>query len=280
MKDEIFAKHVRLRVLRMLYQMGYGHYGGSFSIVECLSVLYNGGLNISPKLKQDPNRDYVVLSKGHAGPALYAALRVKGFIPEEMLYTLNEGGTSLPSHPDMNKTPGVDMTTGSLGQGVAVACGIALKNKADKRNNFTTAIVGDGELDEGQCWEAFQFAASQKLSHLIVFIDYNKRQLDGYVWDICDLRDIADKLRSFGFDTQFVDGRNTGDIRTALESAKASSYAGPKAIVLDTDKGQGVPFLEQIQDNHHIRPGEDLNTMLHDVIEKLQSELERTGDTI
>ena len=180
----------------------------------------------------------------------------------------------------MNKTPGVDMTTGSLGQGVAVACGIALKNKADKRNNFTTAIVGDGELDEGQCWEAFQFAASQKLSHLIVFIDYNKRQLDGYVWDICDLRDIADKLRSFGFDTQFVDGRNTGDIRTALESAKASSYAGPKAIVLDTDKGQGVPFLEQIQDNHHIRPGEDLNTMLHDVIEKLQSELERTGDTI
>lgn len=280
MKDELFAKHVRYYVLKMLYRMGYGHYGGSLSIIECLSVLYNGGLNVCPETQKDMDRDYIVLSKGHAGPALYASLSVKGYIPEDMLYTLNEGGTKLPSHPDMNKTPGIDMTTGSLGQGVAAAAGIALKNKVDKRNNYTVAIVGDGELDEGQCWEAFQFAATQKLENFIVFIDYNKRQLDGYVWEICDLRDIADKLRSFGFDTAFVDGTNTEDIRSALEAAKNSEYTGPKAIILDTVKGQGVPFIEEIQDNHHIRPNEELNHQLFDFISNLEIELREAGVTV
>ncbi len=259
MNTQLFAKKVRINVLKVLTKVGYGHYGGSLSLVECLSVLYNGGLNIDVNDLKNPNRDYVVLSKGHAGPALYSSLFVKGIIDEELLFSLNQGGTNLPSHPDKNKTPGIDMTTGSLGQGVAVATGIAIKNKVENRKNYTIAIVGDGELNEGQCWEAFQFAASQKLKNFIVFIDYNKRQIDGYVWDICDLRNIAEKMTSFGFEAQDVKGNDVEAIKTALDNAKNSDYEGPKAIVLDTIKGQGVPFIEEIMDNHHIRPTSELN---------------------
>lgn len=274
MDNEIFAKRIRLYILKVLNNMGYGHFGGSLSIAECLSVLYNGGLNINVNDLKNPDRDYLVLSKGHAGPALYAALYLKGIIDKDMLFSLNENDTKLPSHPDKNKTPGVDMTTGSLGQGIAVATGIAMKNKVDKKNNYTVAIVGDGELDEGQCWEAFQFAAANKLNNLIVFIDYNKRQLDGFLWEVCDLLSIPDKLRAFGFDTIEVDGKDVNAIEDALKNAKESNLDAPKAIILNTTKGQGVPFIEEIKDNHHLRVNKELSTKIDDFIRKLEMELE------
>ncbi|GJM76281.1 hypothetical protein HMSSN036_84970 [Paenibacillus macerans] len=198
-KLELFRDEIRLKTLKELHHLGFGHYGGSLSIVEVLAVLYGGVMKVDPQNPKWEERDYFILSKGHGGPGLYAALAAKGYFPEEVLYTLNQNGTKLPSHPDKNLTPGVDMTTGSLGQGISAAVGVALSHKLSGKDNYTYCIVGDGELNEGQCWEAFQFAAHHKLNRLFVFVDDNKKQLDGLTKDIIDPLDFAEKFSAFGF---------------------------------------------------------------------------------
>ena len=180
------AKDIRLSMLKMLLNLGFGHFGGSLSVVETLAVLYGAVMKIDPKNPNWEGRDYMVLSKGHAGPALYAALAIKGYFPKEELMTLNVNGTHLPSHPDRLLTKGVDATTGSLGQGVSLATGIAMAEKLSGKDNRVFTILGDGELNEGQCWEAFQFIAHHNLNNLTVFVDYNKLQLDGTLEEIID----------------------------------------------------------------------------------------------
>jgi transketolase len=264
LRDEI-----RLWTLKELDHLGFGHYGGSLSIVEALAVLYGDVMNIGHDKKDDPDRDYFILSKGHGGPALYATLAVKGFIDYEWLYTLNQNGTNLPSHPDRNLTPGVEMTTGSLGQGISVAAGVALSNKLADRKSYTYTIVGDGELNEGQCWEAIQFAAHHQLSNFFVLVDDNKKQLDGLTVDICDPFDFVEKFRAFGFEAIRVDGSNMEEIRQAILAGKKQSEK-PVAIILDTVKGQGVPYLEEKADNHHIRPSKEDQAAIEEAIAMLE----------
>lgn len=260
---------IRLWTLKELDHLGFGHYGGSLSIVETLAVLYGDVMNIGPSKKDDPDRDYFILSKGHGGPALYATLAVKGFIDYEWLYTLNQNGTNLPSHPDRNLTPGVEMTTGSLGQGISVAAGVALSHKLAGSDSYTYTIVGDGELNEGQCWEAIQFAAHHQLSNFFVLVDDNKKQLDGLTVDICDPFDFVEKFRAFGFEAIRVDGSNMEEIRQAILTGKKQSEK-PVAIILDTVKGQGVPYLEEKADNHHIRPGKEDQAAIEEAIALLE----------
>ncbi|MDF2614210.1 MAG: hypothetical protein K0S71_1996 [Clostridia bacterium] len=269
---ELFAKKIRLNMIKSLFNLGFGHYGGSLSIVETLAVLYGKVMHIDP---QNPNlveRDYFILSKGHAGPAYYAALALTGYFNLDRLYTLNQFGTKLPSHPDRRLTPGVDMTTGSLGQGISAACGVAKSFQMDRTKQYVYCIVGDGELNEGQCWEAFQFAAHNKLDHLIVFLDENKKQLDGPTHEVCQTYDYAEKLRAFGFDTQKVDGKSVEKIVMAVEEAKKTT-GKPHIIILDTVKGQGFPYLEQKEDNHHVRPTENEKEIIRQFIEELEQKI-------
>lgn len=248
----LLAAKIRRDVLSMLLDEGQGHLGGSLSIVELMAVLYGKQLRFNPKEPRWEGRDRVVLSKGHAGPGWYSALAESGFFNREMLYTLNDGGTNLPSHPDRTKTPGVDMTTGSLGQGTSTAAGIAKALQLKGSDAYVYLIVGDGELNEGQCWEAFQFIAHNRLNHCIVIIDDNKKQLDGYTKDVMNPFDIAEKMRAFGFETQRVKGNDVDAIDAAIDAAKAVSDSAV-CIVLDSIKGAGVPFFEQMMANHSVK---------------------------
>jgi transketolase len=243
---------IRVNVLKMLKKCTYGHLGGSMSIVEVLSVLYGKYMRYDPQNPLWENRDYLVLSKGHSGPGLYAALAAVGFFDEEVLYTLNQNGTSLPSHPDRTKTPGIDATTGSLGQGTSVAAGLAYGMRLQRSKARVYLIVGDGELNEGQCWEAFQFIAANKLNNLIVFIDENKRQLDGFTRDVLNPFDILEKMRAFGFSAARVPGGDEGAISRAVDEALLVKDQAI-CIVLDTVKGQGVRYFEQMADNHSVK---------------------------
>ncbi|MFK4997289.1 transketolase [Bacillus sp. N9] len=270
---ETAAQQIRLYTLKELKALGFGHFGGSLSIVEALAVIYGKHLNVDVNNAKDVNRDYFVLSKGHGGPALYATLFLKGFFSEDVLYTLNQNGTTLPSHPDRNLTPGVDMTCGSLGQGISVATGIAYANQLAGRDNYTFCIVGDGELNEGQCWEAFQFASHHKIENLIVLLDDNKKQLDGPTKEIIDPLDFVEKFTAFGFDTVQVDGTSVEAIDQAIQRAKQNK-GKPQAIVLDTVKGQGVKHLEEKADNHHIRPNDEDWKAINEAIEELEKQLE------
>lgn len=267
------AKQIRYYTLKELKALGFGHFGGSLSIVETLAVLYGKHINVDPASAKDVNRDYFILSKGHGGPALYATLFLKGFFSEDVLYTLNQNGTTLPSHPDRNLTPGVDMTCGSLGQGISAATGIAYGNKLAGRNNYTYCIVGDGELNEGQCWEAFQFASHHKLENLIVLLDDNKKQLDGPTKEIIDPLDFVEKLTAFGFDTVRIDGSSVDAIDEAIENAKQNK-GKPQAIVMDTIKGQGIKHVEELADNHHIRPTDEDWNAINQAITDLEKQLE------
>lgn len=254
---EIFAATIRLETLKELNHLGFGHVGGAMSIVETLAVLYGEAMRYDPKNPKWDARDWYVMSKGHAGPALYATLALKGFFPMEELLTLNQGGTNLPSHCDRNKTIGIDMTTGSLGQGISTAAGVALGLKLDRKPNTVYLMVGDGELDEGQIWEGAMFASFRKLDNLIMFVDWNKQQLDGNTKDVLDLGDLAPKFESFGFYTQKVDGHDISAIRAAIANAKENK-GSPSAILLDTIKGFGCGAAEGIVPNHHIafKPGQ------------------------
>lgn len=245
------ALKIRIGIMRELTSLGFGHIGGSMSMADLLGVLYGGVMQIDPQNPRWEDRDWLVISKGHAGPAVYAALAARGFFPEEVLDTLNKNGTMLPSHCDRNKTPGVDMTTGSLGQGMSTAIGAALGNRLAGRKNTVYLVVGDGECDEGQIWEGILFAAHHKVDNLILFIDYNKKQLDGTTDAVCKLGDLRQKLADFGWHTQEVDGHDTGSIYQAIQTAKAVPGV-PSAIVLHTIKGKGCLAAEQTEANHHM----------------------------
>lgn len=271
---ERFATEIRYHTISNLNQLGFGHYGGSLSIVEVLAALYGEILDITVQNFSSHERDHFVLSKGHAGPALYSTLYLKGFFDYNFFKSLNQNGTCLPSHPDRNLTPGVDMTTGSLGQGMSVATGIAYGQKVNGSPYFTYTLVGDGELNEGQCWEAAQFAAHHQLNNLILFVDDNKKQLDGRTEEICQTFDFVEKFSSFGWEAVRVDGSDISKILETISTAQKSDSSKPKCIVLDTVKGQGVDLLEKMESNHHLRLSGELSEQLKKVEETLKKELE------
>jgi len=243
------ALEIRVLTIDMIGYLGKGHIGGSLSIADVLALLYRRHMRVDPKNPTEMDRDRLVLSKGHAGPALYSTLAYHGFFPQDWLHTLNVGGTNLPSHADMNRTPGIDMTAGSLGQGLSAAVGIALGNRIDRRDYYTYCIIGDGESNEGQVWEAAQSAAQWKLDTLIAFTDYNKMQLDGWMTDIMNVEDLNAKWLSFGWFVQRVDGHDFAQMDVAIERAKAESCR-PSMIILDTIKGKGASIAEYNPANH------------------------------
>ena len=246
------ANQIRALTLDAIGYLGVGHVGGCMSLVEVLTMLYYRHMNIDPKDPRKRDRDQLVLSKGHAGPTLYSVLADKGFFPEEWLHTLNQGGTRLPSHCDRNLTPGIDMTTGSLGQGLSAGIGIALANRLDGIESTVFVIIGDGETNEGQVWEAAQAAVQFKLNHLMAFTDYNKLQLDGFMTDIMNIEDLVAKWQSFGWFVQRVNGHDLCQLDEAIESSKQEANR-PSMIILDTIKGKGVPFAENLPSNHNMK---------------------------
>lgn len=247
---EGFAKQIRAATVDMIAHLGAaGHVGGALSMVDLLAVLYGSIMHIQPDNPHWENRDRFVCSKGHAGPGLYATLALKGFFPYEQLYTLNRPGTMLPSHCDGKRTPGVDMTTGSLGQGSSLAVGLALGERLRKRSSRIYLLTGDGEMDEGQVWEAAMFASHMGLSNLTWFVDENKKQLDGYTSSVLSLGNLKDKFDAFGFHAQRVNGNDVEAIFDAIAVAKQITDR-PQAIILDTTKGAGIPDIEQMMFNH------------------------------
>jgi transketolase len=244
------CREIRRLIVDSIGHLGVGHIGGCLSSVELLTVLYFDKMDVDPNDPKKEGRDRLIVSKGHAGPAVYAALACKGYFPVEKLYTLNEFGTDLPSHCDMNRTPGVDMTAGSLGQGFSCAVGIAIGSNLSGDGATIYALIGDGESQEGQIWEAAMLAAHKKLGNLIAFTDNNKLQIDGYVDEVNSLGDIEAKWRAFGWHVQRIDGHDCLAISAAIDLAKMERTR-PSMIILDTIKGKGVSFVEQAGMGNH-----------------------------
>ncbi len=235
------ASNIRADIIDMVYNAKSGHPGGSLSLVEILLTLYYDVANVDPKDPQKEDRDRIVLSKGHACPALYAVLADKGFFPKEDLKSLRKFHSHLQGHPDMNKTPGVDVNTGSLGQGVSVAMGMALAAKYKQENYKVYAIIGDGESQEGITWEAAMAAAHYKLDNFTVILDHNGLQIDGKNDDVMTVNDMVEKYKAFGFECYKVDGHNFTELKEAF---KAPFNDKPKFICCETIKGKGVSFME------------------------------------
>lgn len=239
------AREIRIDILECIRSIGVGHIGGCLSIADLLAVLYGKYMNVDPKNPHKEGRDMLVCSKGHAGPAVYSVLAEKGYFEKEELKTLNKGGTKFPSHCDMNKTPGVDMTAGSLGQGFSCAVGMAMASKLKKDGATVYAILGDGESQEGQIWEAAMYAGNRKLDNLIAFTDYNKLQLDDYVSAINDIYPLAEKWEAFRWNVINVeDGNDIDSIDKAIAEAK-KSVDKPTMIILNTIKGKGISAVEK-----------------------------------
>lgn len=270
-----FAIEIRKETVKCIGKLGVGHIGGALSIVDLLAVLYSGEMNIDPQNPMKDDRDMLVVSKGHAGPAVYSTLALKGYFPMEMLDTLNRPGTNLPSHCDMNRTPGIDMTTGSLGQGASSAMGIACANRLKGYDNYTYLILGDGEIEEGQVWEAAIFANAKKLDKVIAFVDYNKCQIDDYVQELCAIGDIGKKFESFGWYAQYVeDGHDVEQIAAAIANAKAQN-GKPSAIILSTIKGKGYSKIEGIIGSHNMQV--DM-TMVEEALAELEQQAQEIGE--
>lgn len=247
------SRDIRCDILTSIGHLGVGHIGGCLSVVELLAVLYFKEMNIDPKEPKKAGRDRFVCSKGHAGPAVYAALANRGFFDKKELLTLNQSGTDLPSHCDMNRTPGIDMTAGSLGQGFSCAVGIALGSKLENDGAAVYALVGDGESQEGQIWEAAMFAAAKGLDNLIGFTDYNKLQIDGPVAQVNDVAPLAEKWAAFGWNVIDVeDGNDVDQVAEAVKHAKLGIGGGkPTMVILNTKKGKGVKWIEDLGAGNH-----------------------------
>lgn len=248
---EAKARDIRKKTIETIAHLGVGHVGGSMSIIEVLTLLYNGVMHVDSQNPKMEDRDKLVVSKGHSGPAVYSTLASKGFFPEEWLKTLNQGGTDLPSHCDMNKTPGIDFTTGSLGQGLSAAVGIALGNRLNKVDRNVYCIIGDGESNEGQNWEAAMAARQFKLGKLIAFTDYNKMQIDGYTRDVMNIDDLGAKWLSFGWDVHRVNGHDFRALNAAIRLSKEETCR-PSMIIMDTIKGYKCSFAEGKLNNHNM----------------------------
>ena len=250
---QIIAVKIRMGIIEGTYNAKSGHPGGSLSIADLLSYLYFSEMNIDPEDPQKPDRDRFVLSKGHAAPALYAALAHRGFFPVEDLKTLRKSDSYLQGHPNMNHVPGVDMSTGSLGQGVSAAAGFALASKLQGNPYRVYTVLGDGEIEEGQVWEAAMFAAAKKLSALTVFVDNNNLQIDGTVEEVNSPYPIPEKFAAFGFNVIEIDGHDFDQIEAAVNAAKACAEK-PTAVIMKTVKGKGVSYMENAVNWHGAAP--------------------------
>ena len=251
----INACKVRMGIVESTHAAKCGHPGGSLSAADLFTYLYCKEMNVDPTNPKWEDRDRFVLSKGHTAPGLYAALALRGFFPVEDLLTLRKAGSYLQGHPNMNSVPGVDMSTGSLGQGISTACGMALAAKVKGKDYRVYTLLGDGEIQEGQVWEACMFASHYKLDNLCVIIDNNGLQIDGDVAKVMSPYPIADKLEAFGFHTQAIDGHDMEAIENALNAAKAVK-GKPSAIVMKTVKGKGVSFMENNAGWHGVAPND------------------------
>ncbi len=251
----ITACKVRMGIVESTHAAKCGHPGGSLSAADMFTYLYFKELNVDPKNPKWEDRDRFVLSKGHTAPGLYSALALRGFFPVEDLLTLRKVGSYLQGHPNMNSVPGVDMSTGSLGQGISTACGMALAAKVKGKENRVYTLLGDGEIQEGQVWEACMFASHYKLDNLCVIIDNNGLQIDGDVAKVMSPYPIVDKLEAFGFHVQAIDGHDLDAIEAALNTAKTVK-GKPSAIVMKTVKGKGVSFMENNAGWHGVAPND------------------------
>lgn len=251
------AKKIRKTALTMIYKAQSGHPGGSFSVADIMSVLYFHFLNVDPNNPRWEDRDRFVLSKGHVCPAQYAALLLKGVIGKEEIGALRRQGSILQGHPDMRKCPGIDISTGSLGQGFSCAVGMALAAKADQKEYHTYVVVGDGECNEGQIWEAAQTASKYALDNLMLFVDHNKLQNDGKTDEIMPSGDLQKKFSAFGFETERIDGHDIGMIADTVERLKQKRNGKPKCLICDTVKGKGVSFMENVPEWHGMAPDEE-----------------------
>ena len=253
---QIAAAKIRLGIIEGVFHAKSGHPGGSLSAAELFAYLYGKELNVDPKNPKDPDRDRFVLSKGHCAPGYYAALALKGFFPMEELQSLRHIGAMLQGHPDMKHTPGVDMSSGSLGQGVSAAVGMALAGKMDRKSYRVYTLLGDGECEEGQVWEAAMFAGHHGLDNLCVIVDNNGLQIDGPVSRVGGPEPFDEKFLAFGFEVTTIDGNDLDQIEAALEQAKACK-GKPFAIIMKTVKGKGVSFMENQVGWHGKAPNKD-----------------------
>ncbi|QCX34439.1 transketolase [Caloramator sp. E03] len=250
------ANTIRQDIIKMLAESASGHPGGSLSAVEILTALYFSEMKIDPKNPGWEERDRFVLSKGHAAPVLYASLAERGYFEKSHLVTLRKIGSMLQGHPNMNDTPGVDMSTGSLGQGLSVANGMALSGKLDKKDYRVYVLLGDGEIEEGQVWEAAMTSAHYKLDNLTAFVDFNGLQIDGPVNEVMNPTPIGDKFKAFGWHVIEIDGHDFNQIFNAIDEAK-NTKEKPTVIVAKTVKGKGVSFMENVASWHGTAPSKE-----------------------
>lgn len=250
------ATDIRIGAIEAVHAARSGHPGGSLSIADILAYLYFEEMNVDPKDPKMPSRDRFVLSKGHTAPALYSTLALKGFFPCEDLVTLRKIDSYLQGHPDMKKIPGVDMSAGSLGLGISSACGMALAAKIDGKPYNTYTIIGDGESEEGQVWEAAMFASHYRLDNLCVFVDWNGLQIDGPVADVMNPTPLDKKFEAFGFNVVCIDGHDFNQIESAVQSFK-STVGKPTAVIAKTIKGKGVSFMEDQVGWHGSAPNDE-----------------------
>lgn len=250
------ANDIRISIIETVYNAKSGHPGGSLSCADILTVLYFNQMNINPEKPNAEGRDRFVLSKGHCSPALYSVLARKGYFDKEELKTFRKIGSNLQGHPDMNKVPGVDMTTGSLGQGLSSAVGMAIASKMDSAGCRVYCLIGDGEIDEGQIWEAAMTASNKKLDNLCVILDNNGLQLETNIDEILDPTSLHDKFASFGFNVIECDGHNINNLIDAFDSAKQKKGM-PSVIIAKTIKGKGVSFMENQIEWHGKAPSEE-----------------------
>lgn len=250
------AREVRKTIITMIHEAQSGHPGGSLSASDLMTALYFDEMNINPKNPEWDERDRFVLSKGHVCPVLYTCLGLKGYFDKEVLLTLRKEGSILQGHPDMKRCPGIDISTGSLGQGLGVAVGMALRGKRDSMDFRVFSLVGDGECQEGMIWESIQTASKYELDNLIIIIDNNGLQNDGTCDDVMPTRDLADKARAFGCDVYRIDGHNMEEILQVFDNIRGVSNGMPKCIVAKTVKGKGVSFMENVPIWHGKAPND------------------------
>jgi transketolase len=251
------AIEMRKTAITMIHKAQSGHPGGSLSAADLMTALYFKEMNIDPNNPTWEDRDRFVLSKGHVCPIQYSALALLGYVPYETIYTLREYGSPFQGHPDMKKCPGIDISTGSLGQGLSCGVGMAIAGKRDKKDYRVFSLVGDGECQEGQIWEAAQTAVKYQLDNLVVFVDNNRLQIDGFCDEIMPVLDLEKKFEAFGFETKRIDGHSMEAIVETLDEIRELKNGKPKCIVLDTVKGKGVSYMEDIADWHGVAPNDE-----------------------
>ena len=266
------ANNLRMSIIEGVYNAKCGHPGGSLSMADVMTYLYFTEMNINPANPSDPDRDRLVLSKGHTAPVLYAALAERGFFPKEDIKTLRKTASYLQGHPDMKGVPGVDMSTGSLGLGISAACGMALSGKVRGKDYRVYTVIGDGESEEGQVWEAAMFAAHYKLDNLVCVLDLNGLQIDGAITEVMNPTPHDEKFRAFGWNVVTIDAHNFDEIESAFEAAKATK-GKPTVIIAKSVKGKGVSYMENACEWHGQAPKEDLYKVAVADLEKIAESL-------